>query len=489
MSTGNDLNTEAAAFLERCGKDEIELHSLLIGNSNKVLFKGYFEPYQEDNLHVLFSISKSFTCMALGLLYDDGKVNLDVPLISYYPEYKELADGYMKEVTLDHLLAMNAGTDQFTTAKICTHGPDDDWAANYFADRLVHKTGTYFQYNTPASYMIGRTVTQISGKKPLDLLQERIFRVMEIRDVQWDECPLGFHTGGWGLWMRPADLYKIGQLFLKRGTWQGAVLLSAAWIEKMMEAASDTSRLGDPTECGYGYQTWLNASGGYSFRGMFGQFCYMIPEKDCVIVVTGGTHEKEKLGRYVEEMARRLPDLHRPETSETVVRKDLQLFCEDHRKDGRSFGLGEGYTEFAMLPNKEGYAAIGFSFTADKAYLHLSYNREQGGYHNVLPLGYGTWEYGTRTCKGQISCWSGGTRKTAACVRAKDRGFAILLRFTESSNAEYWDVTVKADTLVINRHLNCGDHGDISMVSLQGQRDQGQRDQGQRNRKREGELL
>lgn len=60
------------------------------------------------------------------------KVNLHKPLIKYYPEYQDLAKGYMKEVTLHNLLAMNAGTDTATTGRICTYGKDDDWAKFLF---------------------------------------------------------------------------------------------------------------------------------------------------------------------------------------------------------------------------------------------------------------------------------------------------------------------------------------------------------------------
>jgi len=452
-------------YPEEC-KDVIELHSIIIGDRNEVWLKGYWEPYQEEDRHVLFSISKSFSCMALGLLWDDGIVDLNCPMTTYFPEYAHLADGYMREVTLHHLLCMNAGTNIFTTSRICTHGERDDWAANFFADELPHKPGAYFQYNTPASYMIGRCVKQLSGKNPLDLLNERIFWNMGIRDVQWDECPLGCNTGGWGVWMRPSDLFKIGQLFLRKGIWNSRQLLSDTWIKKMGTGVSDTSRLQNDTERGYGYQTWINASGGYSFRGMFGQYCYIIPEKDCVMVITSGTHQKERQSKCVDQLAADLKDFH--DQSEALLPYEYPALSLRSLLAGEISSMQSSYREYQMEPNREGYESIGLLLGEGHGYLHLNYDISQGGFRNVLPFGYGTWGYGTRTCKGKISCWTGGTRKVATCAGTADGELCMVLQFMESSNAEYWHFLMEGENITIERNLNCGDNGDISMETLRG---------------------
>lgn len=454
-------------FIESCREEDIELHSILVGDSKRVWLKGYWDPYKEENRHILFSVSKSFACIALGLLFDDGLVDLEKPLIEYFPEYAHLTKGHMNEVTLHHILTMNAGTDDFTTSKVCTHGIQDDWAANFFSDQLVHKPGTYYQYNTPGSYMICRTVMKLCGKRPLDLLNERIFWPMDIRDVGWDECPLGCNTGGWGMWMRPMDLLKIGQLFLKQGCWNGKQLLSKSWIERMNHPYSDTSRLESPTDKGYGYQIWMNTSGGYSFRGMFGQFCYILPEKDCVLVITSGTHQKEKQGILVEKLAAELGSLHNLiREDEPYVMTDLTLPplpVEQEVPDS-----SRPYVQYNMETNEEGYESVGFYLGKESGYLHLNYNESQGRYQNVVPFGYGRWQYGTRTCKGQISFWTGGTRKVAISGSFKDDQLYLLLRFCESSNAEYWRCEFNENRVTIHRHLNCGDHGDISMETLKG---------------------
>lgn len=466
----SEIKDLAENFIHSCEKEKIELHSVLVGDREHLWLEGYWKPYEKDNRHVLFSISKSFSCMALGLLYDDGKVELHKPLIDYFPEYENLAKGYMREVTLHHILTMNAGTDEFTTGKICTHGLEDDWAANFFSDHLLHKPGTYFQYNTPGSYMLGRTVMKLCGKKPVDLLRERIFWKMGIRDVEWDECPLGCNTGGWGLWLRPVDLLKIGQLFLREGNWKGQQLLSREWIEMMNHVYSDTSRIGDQTNEGYGYQIWRNTAGGYSFRGMFGQFCYILPEKNCVFVITSGTHEKEIQGKLVEGLAAGLGDFHGKTAPELPCQLEgLSLPVLPVNYAAKAGGL---CTEmlFSMSENKEGYSSIGFSLQEDRGLLYLNYEEWQGGYHNCIPFGYGKWKNGTRACKGQISFWSSGTRKTAACGQIGAMMLHLILRFTESSNGEFWDCSFEGTHLSIARHLNCGDHGDISLETLEGER-------------------
>lgn len=457
-------------YIDKMDEQQLEFQGVIAGTSEDIWIKGFAKPYREDNPHVVYSISKSFACLALGLLYDDGLVDLHKPLIEYYPEYQELAKGYMKEVTLHHVLSMNAGTDTATTGRICTHGENDDWAKNFFSDDLVWKPGTHFQYNTPGSYMIARTVRKISSQKALDLLKDRIFRPMEIEDTRWEECPLGNPIGGWGLWMKPIDLFKIGQLILKKGIWNGKQLISSEWIELMSQKHSNTDRLGDPSECGYGYQVWHNVGGGISFHGMFGQYCIMIPEKDCVIVLHSSNFKKTEQALVLGDLLSKIPDLRGYDKVKELEILDGLSFPPLPISKPVRFSDGQ-HLSYKMETNKEGYEWIEMEFYKDHGFLTLKYSQEEGGYVNTLPFSYGQWSYGTRVCREHINFWTGGSKKVAVCAQWKGENIIFKLRFYECCDEETWNCTLDEDRLRIERRLNCADHNAVIKETIYGMKE------------------
>ena len=73
-------------FLERLQKKQIPMHSFLLMRHDTLIAEGYYAPYQKDTLHRMFSISKSFTSIAIGLLEEEGKLSLDDPIVRYFPD-------------------------------------------------------------------------------------------------------------------------------------------------------------------------------------------------------------------------------------------------------------------------------------------------------------------------------------------------------------------------------------------------------------------
>jgi hypothetical protein len=125
-------------------------------------------------------------------------------------------------------------------------------------------------------------VQQVTGKTVLAYLQEKIFADLHINKVSWEESPEGVTTGGWGLYLQPESLAKMGQLLLQKGQWNGKQLISETWVSQMMHTHIDT---GDGR--GYGYQMWeASKDGAYRADGRFGQYIVVMPKQDMVVVIT-----------------------------------------------------------------------------------------------------------------------------------------------------------------------------------------------------------
>jgi CubicO group peptidase (beta-lactamase class C family) len=157
---------------------------------------------------------------------------------------------------------------------------------------VSHKPGTFFFYNTPASYMLSAIVQKVTGQTVLDYLRPRLFDPLGIVNPTWDASKQGVSMGGFGLNIRTEDISRFGQLYLQKGQWQGKQLIPSAWVEaatsrQMSNGSSPTS----DWEQGYGYQFWRARHGFYRGDGGHGQFCLILPQYDAVVAITSGTRD------------------------------------------------------------------------------------------------------------------------------------------------------------------------------------------------------
>jgi hypothetical protein len=161
----------------------------------------------------------------------------------------------------------------------------------FLALPVAHKPGTFFFYNTPATYMLSAIVQKVTGQSVLDYLRPRLFEPLGITNPQWEASPQGISMGGFGLSVRTEDIARFGQLYLRKGEWGKQQLVPAAWVEEATSRhASNGSNPSSDWEQGYGYQFWRSRHG-YRGDGAHGQFCLVLPQYDAVIAFTSGTRD------------------------------------------------------------------------------------------------------------------------------------------------------------------------------------------------------
>lgn len=236
----------------------------------------------------LFSATKVYTSIAIGMAIDDGMIDIDDYIIDLFPEFKSVASGMVNKITVKNLLQMNSGKEGllFYEHPYRTY---KDYAEIFFEEDVQHEPGTGFCYNNLNSYMLSRIIGQISGKNLRDYLENRLFNKLGYFNTQWETCPNGHTMGLDGLHLRTDEFAKVGQLLLQNGLWNGEQLISKKYIENMSnDLVSTTDKATDlEDKQGYGYQVW---KGSYedSFRaeGLHGQFCIIYPSKKCVVTVT-----------------------------------------------------------------------------------------------------------------------------------------------------------------------------------------------------------
>lgn len=305
------------ALFEAVDRDELaNAHDMLVLRHGKVIGETAWAPYSPRIPHELYSLSKSVTSTAIGLLTDERKLSIDEKLCDMFPEHAPADPAHpVHQFTVRHLLTMSTGTlfNEVGTAL------GYDWVAEFMRAGVKFRAGTAFEYNSMNTYMLAAVVQRKSGMRMLDYLTPRLFLPLGIHDAAWETCPLGIEKGGWGLSLAIEDVAKIGQLYLNKGVWNvngtPTQLLSADWIRAATSVQIETPN----AECkfGYGYQIWMAPHpGGFLFNGAFGQYMLAIPDFDAVVVLFSGTSRLFAQGGvsdYVEAAFLHVQDAPLPE--------------------------------------------------------------------------------------------------------------------------------------------------------------------------------
>lgn len=277
-------------------KYKFDIHSLLIVRNGYLVTEGYFYPYKKEYRHIINSATKSITSALVGLALEDGYIkSIDQKVVDIFSDMKiDNLDERKKSMTVKNLLMMTAGLDWNENADYGTKNNDSTqmWASKnqlqYLLDKpMREEPGKSFYYNSGASHTLSAIVQKTSGKNSLEYATERIFKPLGISDVSWGADNQGVYSGGGRIFMKPEDLAKYGYLYLNKGRWEGKQLIPEIWAEESTKKQIDTPR-GLAGRYGYGYQWWQNKFGGYSARGYGGQYLFVVPDQNLVVVFTSG---------------------------------------------------------------------------------------------------------------------------------------------------------------------------------------------------------
>lgn len=285
-------------FVQTADQEIKTMNSFMVVRRGQVVAEGWWSPYGPEVPHQLFSLSKSFTSTAIGMLVADGKLKLTDPVLSFFPDDAPAEPSeHLKAMRIHDLLIMSTGHEKEPNLR----DSDQSWAKAFLAQPVPHKPGTHFLYNTPGSYMLSAIVQKVTGETLLDYLRPRLFAPLGIDHPTWEQNKEGINTGGWGLNLRTEDIAKFGQLYLQKGRWGDRQLLPAAWVE---EATSLRTSNGSAPESdwdqGYGYQFWrCRPLHVYRGDGAFGQYCIVMPDQDAVVAITSGVSDMQAVMNLV----------------------------------------------------------------------------------------------------------------------------------------------------------------------------------------------
>ena len=277
------LKGRVERFIGRLHREDVNMHGFILTVDGQEKARACYAPFSFDAPHRLYSVSKTMTGIAVGMLIDDGKLSLDDRLADHFKDWLGPdPDPRLTELTIRDTLRM-ATCYRWTAYR---EGVDENWAKAFFTGKPTHRPGRVFYYDTGASQALAALVRRLSGQEVIDLLNERLFGPLGCRDERfWLRDPSGCCQGGTGLCMSLQDLHRVAVCLLNGG--EG---LAPRWYaEEMGKKHIDTTLQTNPEErYGYGWQCWRTRAG-WAMYGLGGQLSIVCPDEKTVLTTTADT--------------------------------------------------------------------------------------------------------------------------------------------------------------------------------------------------------
>ncbi len=287
----------------------VKIHSLLVVRDGYLAADATFYPYDGQTIHDAASVTKSVMTTLIGIAVDQGKLDLDDKMVSFFPD-REIAnlDSRKEAITIRHLVSMTSG---LQCARDGTEGDSSiamqrspDFMQYVLDLPMAYEPGSQFVYCSPAMALLSPILQQATGMTTLEFAQQYLFEPLGIREVLWETDPQGYYHGWGDLSLHPHDMAKIGLLFLQQGRWEDEQIVSRNWVKQARVAQSETPEDEDP----YGYGWWISPDleGVYRADGRNGQYIFILPGWNMVVVATGGGFDMGEIG---EQLLAALPGM------------------------------------------------------------------------------------------------------------------------------------------------------------------------------------
>ncbi len=267
--------------------------SFLIIRNDTILYENYFNDYSKNKVVPSFSVAKSFTSALIGAAIADGYIqSIDEPIVNYIPELKK--NGFEK-VSIKHVLQMTSGL-KFNESY---YNPFGDAATFYYGRnlkksiskmKLKAEPGTRFEYQSGNTQLLGLILERaLKTKTVTQYLQEKIWTPLGMEsDASWsiDRKKDGLEKTFCCINATARDFAKFGRLYLNHGEWNGQQIIPRAYVDASL--SRDTSAA---SPLYYQYQWWMpQPEYGYMAQGILGQYIYVNPEKNLIIVRQGSNY-------------------------------------------------------------------------------------------------------------------------------------------------------------------------------------------------------
>ena len=274
---------EAAESLPR-------LHSLLITWKDERLLERYFHGARASSAANVKSVSKSVISALVGIaIARDLIPGVDASIAPYFPNVLGPGSNPQKRtIQIEDLLTMRSGLEPTSGRNFGAWVASRSWVRNALTRPLIRLPGTEMDYSTGNTHLLSAILTKVSKRSTWAFAQETLAKPLGFDLAKWPRDPEGIYRGGNDMEMTPKEMMLFGKLYLNRGRANGRQIVPESWVDQSFVPRGRSRYSGRL----YGYGWWIRRLGGravYYAWGYGGQFIFVVPDLEAVIVTTSST--------------------------------------------------------------------------------------------------------------------------------------------------------------------------------------------------------
>ncbi len=288
-------------FIKILDDSRMRTHSIIMSKGDKIFAESYYKPFDETFLHRMYSISKSFVAVAIGMAATEGILSLDDVIIDYFPEFRnENVDEFHDECTIRDMLCMSSNIGY----GFLWWGIYKTRIEAYYDHKTDKIPGTLYHYDSIGSFLLGCIIEKLTGKPFLEYLKEKVLLEIGFSKESYTLTePGGYTVGDSGVMCTARDLFIFARFVMKKGEWNGKQYIDRKFMEDAISCMTTNDLYGaskNYSNEGYGYLIWKTHPNGFSFIGMGDQLAICDMENDlCFVITSDNQADKDQARRVI----------------------------------------------------------------------------------------------------------------------------------------------------------------------------------------------
>ena len=302
-------SAELEKILRELDAAGVPIHSFFVARGFEVVFDAYWAPFNENTLHRMNSVTKSFVALGIGMLIDEGRINLSDKVIDYFPEIeREGLDASQLSLTVENLLTMRTGYRPIGNGH-WVRDREYDRIRRFFSRTPQTEINDSFYYDSTGSYILGVIVERLTGGSFVKYIQHKCLDDLGFStDADCIKGGEGYSWSDSGLLCTTKDLYRYARLLALGGEIDGVRYISEDFARDAVSSKASTEVNAEYKSYGYGYQIWKAKYDGFMFLGMGAQILIYIPKRDLYVACTADTQPDEKYREKIVDLMYELID-------------------------------------------------------------------------------------------------------------------------------------------------------------------------------------
>ena len=265
------------------------LHSLVVSWRGNILVERYFNGARATRPDNIKSASKSVISALVGIAIDRKMLNgVRQPIGKFFPEIAAPSEAPKRAITIEDLLTMRAGLETTSNRNYGAWVRSPNWVRFVLNRDLIQPPGVEMEYSTGSTHLLSAILTKATGKSTWQFAQETLARPLGFSLAPWTRDPQGIYFGGNEMVMTPKQMLAVGDLYRNKGRLGARQIIPEEWVRESLRPRTRSRR----NDQGYGYGWWSREFAGYETFfawGYGGQYIFIVPELDVVVVTTSST--------------------------------------------------------------------------------------------------------------------------------------------------------------------------------------------------------